>query len=722
MLNALSARPRAALALVVALTCSATLQAQDNKSPRALERQPITRIAELRDASFSLDTKRAANRQFEVTTPDASFIKVHFDYINLPKGISVEVSNADGSEVYRYSNDSRDAHTVDAGLGQNGLTSYSPMSVDGAIARVRLVGTAQEAWGPVHGLRVSRVLEGYPEAMLDSLQQDDLLAAPSPKAICGANDKRAVACYASTDPTAVDRARPVARLVMSGGGLCTAWRVGSGNHMFTNNHCFATSSAVAASEVWFNYQATTCSGTTSGTTTKVTGATMLKTDATLDYTLFTVNNFANLASFGYLGLENRLPTTGEEIFIPQHPGGRIKELATVSDHVGGARCRIDTAVQNGSGTNTDAGYKCDTEGGSSGSPVIVRSSNKVIALHHLGGCNNSGAHISKIWPQVSTYFGGVVPVGDSGTPSNTPPVANFSFSTSGLVATFTDSSSDSDGTIAARSWNFGDGTTSTATNPSKTYSAAGTYTVSLTVTDNGGLTHTKSSSVTVTSSSGNTVLVSGVPKTGLAAAAGTSLNFTMVVPGNASNLRFVTSGGTGDSDMYVKFGSAPTDTVYDCRPYLGGNAETCNIATAQAGTYYVRLKAYSAFSGVSLTGSFAVVDGGGFFQNLADYTINDNSTVNSPISVTGVSGNAPSNLSVSVNIVHTYQGDLKVDLVAPDGSLYNIHNRTGAGTDNIIKTVTINASSEVANGTWNLRVQDAASGDTGYINSWSMQF
>jgi len=186
---------------------------------------------------------------------------------------------------------------------------------------------------------------------------------------------------------------------------------------------------------------------------------------------------------------------------------------------------------------------------------------------------------------------------------------------------------------------------------------------------------------------------------------------------------WITTGGTGDSDMYVKFGSAPTDTVYDCRPYLGGNAETCNIATAQAGTYYVRLKAYSAFAGLSLTGSYTAGGGGGaFFQNTTDYTISDNTTVNSPIAVSGVAGNAPATLSVSVNIVHTYQGDLKVDLVAPDGSLYNIHNRTGAGTDNIVKTVTINASSEVANGTWNLRVQDAASGDTGYINSWSMQF
>ncbi|MEQ4605672.1 PKD domain-containing protein [Streptomyces cavourensis] len=52
-----------------------------------------------------------------------------------------------------------------------------------------------------------------------------------------------------------------------------------------------------------------------------------------------------------------------------------------------------------------------------------------------------------------------------------------------MKATFTDQSTDADGTIASRSWNFGDGTTSTATNPSKTYSPPRTYTVKLTVTD-----------------------------------------------------------------------------------------------------------------------------------------------------------------------------------------------------------------------------------------------
>ncbi|MDX2299376.1 MAG: proprotein convertase P-domain-containing protein, partial [Xanthomonadaceae bacterium] len=87
--------------------------------------------------------------------------------------------------------------------------------------------------------------------------------------------------------------------------------------------------------------------------------------------------------------------------------------------------------------------------------------------------------------------------------------------------------------------------------------------------------------------------------------------------------------------------------------------------------------------------------GGGSTQtytNGTNVTISDNTTVNSPITVSGRSGNAGTSVPVSVNIVHTYIGDLKVDLVAPDGTLYNIHNRTGTSTDNIVKTVNLNLS------------------------------
>ncbi|MER6313680.1 S8 family serine peptidase [Streptomyces sp. NPDC001581] len=113
---------------------------------------------------------------------------------------------------------------------------------------------------------------------------------------------------------------------------------------------------------------------------------------------------------------------------------------------------------------------------------------------------------------------------------------------------------------------------------------------------------------------------------------------------------------------------------------------------------------------------------GKYFENTGDFAIGDNTTVESPVTVSGVTGNAPATLKVGVNIVHTYIGDLKVDLIAPDGTVYTVHNRAGGSTDNISQVFTVNASSEVANGTWKLRVNDNAGGDTGRIDSWNLTF
>ncbi len=87
------------------------------------------------------------------------------------------------------------------------------------------------------------------------------------------------------------------------------------------------------------------------------------------------------------------------------------------------------------------------------------------------------------------------------------------------------------------------------------------------------------------------------------------------------------SGGSGDADLYVRFGTVPTTSSYDCRPYLNDNNETCSISNAQIGTYYVMVRAYSTFSGVSLVGSyteFIDLDGDGF----TDITDNCPSTPN----------------------------------------------------------------------------------------------
>ncbi|MEE4244714.1 MAG: pre-peptidase C-terminal domain-containing protein [Kangiellaceae bacterium] len=100
-------------------------------------------------------------------------------------------------------------------------------------------------------------------------------------------------------------------------------------------------------------------------------------------------------------------------------------------------------------------------------------------------------------------------------------------------------------------------------------------------------------------------LTNGVSKTGLSGAAGSQQFFTLNVPAGASSLSFQMSGGSGDADLYVRFGSQPTTSTYDCRPYLNGNNETCNINNVQAGTYNVMLNAYAAYSNVSLVANYS---------------------------------------------------------------------------------------------------------------------
>ncbi|MBI2215005.1 MAG: pre-peptidase C-terminal domain-containing protein [Acidobacteria bacterium] len=105
--------------------------------------------------------------------------------------------------------------------------------------------------------------------------------------------------------------------------------------------------------------------------------------------------------------------------------------------------------------------------------------------------------------------------------------------------------------------------------------------------------------------SGPTVLTSGVAVTNLSGATGSWTHYKITVPAGQSSLAIATSGGSGDLDMYVKFGAQPTSSVYDYRPYLGGNAETVSVTNPAAGDWYISLHGYAAYSGASLTATYS---------------------------------------------------------------------------------------------------------------------
>ncbi|MEV5612082.1 M4 family metallopeptidase [Streptomyces sp. NPDC052225] len=161
--------------------------------------------------------------------------------------------------------------------------------------------------------------------------------------------------------------------------------------------------------------------------------------------------------------------------------------------------------------------------------------------------------------------------------------------------------------------------------------------------------------------------------------------------------------------------------------YAGARTGALAAAGELYGTTSAEYKAVQdAFAAINVGARSGGTDPGTgkTFTNDTDVAIPDypGAAVTSSLTVSGVSGNAPSTLKVGVDIVHTWSGDLQVDLVGPSGKTYRLHSSAYDSTPNIQTTYTVNASTEVANGTWKLKVQDLGAQDTGYINSFKLTF
>ena len=340
------------------------------------------KVGELEQINTQINYLQESSFTKTISYPGASYIKLHVSKAVLAAGDSVTISSPDNKQVYTYPG---------AGFTTDSFGGFWALSIIGDTAIIELHRTPQPLDNLNNfGIVIDKVARGLPKHEVEALITEST---------CGTNERTDVACYQNSHPTEFNKSNAVARLLINNTSLCTAWRVSPNNYMFTNEHCITSQADVNATEVWFNYQLATCGSGNANTTTIVTGEQLFVDDTTLDFALFSVKNFASIQSFGFLELDARTPVLNEEIYIPQHGAGNPKEFGIESDQNTGNVCRIDIAT-----INNDTGYKCDTTGGSSGSPVLARSSNKVIALHHLGGCNNQGVLIEKIQPLVKTYL------------------------------------------------------------------------------------------------------------------------------------------------------------------------------------------------------------------------------------------------------------------------------------------------------------------------------
>lgn len=447
-----------------------------------------------------------------------------------------------------------------------------------------------------------------------------------------------------------DQIRSVAGYSIGGSLACSGALINNGGndrkmYFLTANHCGVSASAAASVVAYWNYQNSTCrtpgsaasGGNGDGQLNQFNSGTFLRaTYAPSDFTLLEFDDPAdpsfNLYWSGWDRRDQNFPSA-VGIHHPQVAEKRISLANGATQFAGGD-------LSNPNPTAGDADHLFVrwrpgigvTEGGSSGSPLYSPDKRIIGQLHGgLSSCTVADSSKSDQYGRVFvSWTGGGAAASrlsdwldpgatgaqfldglDQGTPGNAPPTANFTFVVNGSTVTFTDTSTDSDGTIVSRLWDFGDGTTSTATNPVHTYNTAGSVQVTLRVVDSGN---------------------SGAQRSQLVNVTGTGMTRT--------------------------------------------------------------------------------------FSNNSDYPITDNTTTESPI-VLGP-GTVKGFVKVSVNIVHTYIGDLLVELVSPAGTRYVLHNRTGGSTDNVVATYKVEVASQPRGGTWRLVVADQANGDSGYINSWSI--
>jgi hypothetical protein len=345
---------------------------------------------------------------------DAGYIAIHFSNFDLAPGDYVEISSPDGKFAYKFKEKGkRVKHNTES------INSFWATHIPGATAIVRLHSkNKNSAYGFVIDKWARGYESGYIEAVLAGLEEDELSRI---EAICSSDDKQWAKCYSST--TMYDKARTVARLLIGGTSACTGWLLGSEGHVVTNNHCISTQSEANNTDYEFMAEGATCAtncaswGACPGTVEASSG-TLIKTNSSLDYTLILLPTNVT-STYGYLQLRDELPTIGERIYIPQHPQAYGKQMAVESDVDGGYAEVYSLNQTPCTGGPGDIGYYADTEGGSSGSPVIAYSDHLVVALHHCANCPNRGVPI----PSIISDLGSSLPddaIG--GEPDTTPPV------------------------------------------------------------------------------------------------------------------------------------------------------------------------------------------------------------------------------------------------------------------------------------------------------------
>ncbi len=200
--------------------------------------------------------------------------------------------------------------------------------------------------------------------------------------------------------------------------------------------------------------------------------------------------------------------------------------------------------------------------------------------------------------------------GSTNPPGNQPPTAAFTTSVGELAVTFVNRSTDADGKIASYAWDFGDGTAATTANPTKWYTKAGTYTVTLTVTDDKGATASARQNVTVAglpecSGADPRQLDKNCRRSNLSASTGNYTHFYLYLPAGVKQLKLTSTGGTGNADLYYNATNWAYTNSYTAKSTnASNNTETLTITNPPAGYVFVSLYGQQAYSGANIKAEY----------------------------------------------------------------------------------------------------------------------
>ncbi|MDP9782007.1 trypsin-like serine peptidase [Pseudomonas fluorescens] len=245
----------------------------------------------------------------------------------------------------------------------------------------------------------------------------------TPGQIIGESQLEKARCVQASDPAKYQRSRAVGR-IYTGRSYGTAWRVGPGNLVLTNLHVVGENPDLTRMVVAFDYEESSCESDAMRPAIRVPVKRVVASHAWEDFALLALDqdvvDSGALDSFGYLGLDTRISKVGDPVYVVGHPKAGPKRISRLHDD--GRPCWV-TEVQNND-LSDFAKYNCDTESGSSGSPVIDAGTNTVIALNFgFSSGYNAGAQMSSIWPRIARYFDGRLPEGSTPVEQPTVPVA-----------------------------------------------------------------------------------------------------------------------------------------------------------------------------------------------------------------------------------------------------------------------------------------------------------